>query len=143
MNIVKKLTRIYAALALAVLAGCAGMSGSGPNVTLNGGNEVPPVSTAATGSGTITVGADLSVSGSVTVSGISPTVAHIHDGAAGTNGPVIVPMVNSADNPNVWTFAPGAKLTEAQYEKFKAGGLYVNMHTVANKGGEIRGQLRP
>jgi hypothetical protein len=39
--------------------------------------------------------------------------------------------------------APGAKFTDAQYEAFKAGNTYVNVHTPANKGGEIRGQLRP
>ena len=34
-------------------------------------------------------------------------------------------------------------LTDAQYEAFKAGNLYVNVHSAANKGGEIRGQLKP
>jgi len=37
----------------------------------------------------------------------------------------------------------GAKLTEAQFAAFKAGNLYVNIHSDANKGGEIRGQLTP
>jgi hypothetical protein len=104
---------------------------------------VPPVSTAAKGTGTIVIGADMTVSGSVTTTGVAATVAHIHQGAAGANGPVIIPLTKSADNPNVWTVQAGAKLTEAQYQAFKAGGLYVNVHSVANKGGEIRDQLRP
>src|SRR5437879_5599260 len=59
------------------MGGMAGMMGGG-NVTLSGNNEVPPVSTEAKGSGTITVSSDKSVSGSVTTSGINGTAAHIH-----------------------------------------------------------------
>jgi len=127
---------------VALVAGCAGMSGSGnTQVTLSGAQEVPPVTTAATGFGTITVGGDKSVSGSVSTSGVVGTVAHIHDGAPGKNGPVIVPLTKSSDN--TWTVPPGTKFTDAQYEAYKAGNLYVNVHSAANKGGEIRGQLKP
>lgn len=123
-------------------AGCAGMGASNDvQVTLKGSEEVPPVATAATGSGTITVGEDKSVSGSVTTSGVVGVAAHIHEGAAGKNGPVIVPMSKTADN--TWSIAAGAKLTDSQYDAFKAGNLYVNVHSAANKGGEIRGQLKP
>jgi hypothetical protein len=38
---------------------------------------------------------------------------------------------------------PGAKLTDAQYDAFKAGRLYVNFHSAQHKGGEIRAQVRP
>jgi len=37
----------------------------------------------------------------------------------------------------------GSKLTDAQYESYKAGNLYVNVHSAANKGGEIRAQIKP
>ena len=125
-----------------LLAGCAGMGAdSGTKVMLSGSQEVPPVSTSASGSGTIMIGMDKSVSGSVTTSGVAATAAHIHVGAAGKNGPVIVPMAKTADN--VWSVPAGAKLTDAQYESFKAGDLYVNVHSAQNKGGEIRGQLKP
>jgi hypothetical protein len=125
-----------------LVAGCAGMASSGGTmVTLSGSQEVPPVTTAASGSGTITVGADKSVSGSVTTSGISGTAAHIHMGAMGQNGPVIAPLTKTADG--VWSVPAAAKLTDAQYDAFKAGNLYVNVHSEANKGGEIRGQLKP
>jgi hypothetical protein len=110
-------------------------------VTLSGSQEVPPASTSASGSGTITIGADKSVSGSVTTSGVAATAAHIHLGAAGKNGPVIIPLTKTADN--VWSTPPGAKLTDAQHESFKAGDLYVNVHSAKYKGGEIRGQLKP
>jgi hypothetical protein len=111
------------------------------NVSLSGSQEVPAVTTSASGSGTITIAPDLSVSGSVTTLGVDGTMAHIHMAATGQNGPVIVPMTKTADQ--VWSIPTGAKLTDAQYQSFKAGNLYVNVHSAANKGGEIRGQLKP
>ena len=141
---------VVAAAALA-LAGCETMSSawdstkamfSGNNVTLSGNEEVPPVTTSATGGGTITVGDDKSVSGSVKTSGVAATAAHIHIGALGKNGPVIVPLVKGSDG-STWSVPAGAKLTDAQYDAYKAGNLYVNVHSAANKGGEIRGQLKP
>jgi hypothetical protein len=109
-------------------------------VTLSGDQEVPPVKTAGTGTGTITIGADKSVSGSVMTTGVPGTAAHIHEGAAGTNGPVIIPLTKSGDT---YAVPAGAKLTDAQFASFQAGNLYVNAHTAANPGGEIRGQLKP
>jgi CHRD domain len=116
------------------------MSGGAMNVTLSGGNEVPPVTTAAKGTGTITIKDDHTVSGSVTVTGMTPTAAHIHEAAPGVNGPVIVPMTKSGDN--MFIFPATAKLTDAQYASFKAGNTYVNVHSAANPGGEIRAQLK-
>jgi len=139
------------ASAALVLSGCETMSSawdstkavfSGSNVTLSGAEEVPPVTTSASGSGTITVKEDKSVSGSVTTTGVAGTAAHIHTGAKGRNGPVIVPLTKSSDG-NTWTVPEGRTLTDAQYEAYKAGNLYVNVHSAANKGGEVRGQLKP
>jgi hypothetical protein len=110
-------------------------------ISLTGAQEVPPVSTAGSGNGSITVGADQSVSGSVTTMGVEGTMAHIHLAAPGANGPVIVPMAKTADG--VWSVPAGAKLTDAQFQSFKDGNLYVNVHSAANRGGEIRGQLKP
>jgi hypothetical protein len=127
-----------------LVAGCAGMSSSGGGTmgaTLSGREEVPPVSTTASGTSTITVGADKSVSGTVTTTGVAGTAAHIHMAAMGQNGPVIVPLTKTSDN--VWSVPAGTKLTDAQYDAFKAGNLYVNVHSAANKGGEIRAQLKP
>ncbi|HEY7166408.1 MAG TPA: CHRD domain-containing protein, partial [Candidatus Binatia bacterium] len=104
--------------------------------------EVPPVKTSATGSGTITIGADESVSGSITTKGIEGTAAHIHEGAPGKNGPVIIPLTKGSDNVT-WSVPAGAKLTEIQHENLNAGNLYVNVHSATNKGGEIRAQLKP
>jgi len=121
---------------LAVVASAADVK-----VMLSGSQEVPAVTTSATGSGTITVGDDMSISGSVTTTGVAGTAAHIHMAAAGQNGPVAVPLTKSGDNG--WAVPSGAKLTDAQFAAFKAGNLYVNVHSDANKGGEIRGQIKP
>ena len=110
-------------------------------VMLGGGQEVPPVSSSGAGTGAITVGEDKSVSGSVKTTGVNGTMAHIHNGAAGKNGPVIVPLTKDGDG--AWTVPPGAKLTDAQYAAFKAGDLYVNVHSAQHQSGEIRGQLKP
>lgn len=110
-------------------------------VSLSGEQEVPPVKTMASGSGMIVVNPDMTVSGSVATMGLDATMAHIHQAAAGKNGPVVVPLAKDGDRG--WMVPPGAKLTEAQYQAYKAGELYVNVHTAANKGGEIRGQLMP
>lgn len=108
-------------------------------VTLSGANEVPPVTTSASGSGTITIADDGSVSGSVSTKGIAGTAAHIHNGAAGKNGPVIVPFTKDGDT---YKAPAGAKLTDAQMASYKAGDLYVNVHSAANPSGELRAQLK-
>lgn len=109
-------------------------------VTLAGDQEVPPVKGAGTGTGTIIIGTDKSVKGSVTTTGIAGTAAHIHEAATGKNGPVIIPLTKSGDT---YAVPADAKLTDAQFASFQAGNLYVNVHTAANPGGEIRGQLKP
>jgi CHRD domain len=139
---VKRLFWAGVGTAAIVLAGCASMyPGSGMSLSLSGANEVPPVSTSASGSGSFTVGMDKSVSGSVTTSGVAGTAAHIHIGAAGKNGPVAVPLTKTSDA--TWSAPAGAKFTDEQYQAYKAGDTYVNVHSAANKGGEIRAQLRP
>lgn len=146
MNSLKQFTavalRTILWVSLAGLLGCSTMSADQTiKVTLSGSQEVPPATTAASGSGTFVVGADMSVSGSITTQGVEATAAHIHVGANGNNGPVIVPLVKTSEN--VWSVPAGAKLTDAQYASYKAGNLYVNVHSAKYKGGEIRGQLKP
>ncbi len=130
--------------AVTVLASCTSMGPMsrmmyGQDVTLSGANEVPPVTTPATGTGTVTINPDRSVSVKVSVTGMTATAAHIHEGAAGANGPVIVPFTKTADN--TFVAAEGAKITESQYASYKAGNLYVNVHSAKNPGGEVRAQL--
>ena len=135
---------IVLALGLFIVIGCSTTNGprqQNIKVALTGDQEVPPVKTSATGSASFVISADKSVSGRVATSGVEATAAHIHEGAKGANGPVIVPLTKIADGS--WTPAAGAKLTDAQYASYLAGNLYVNVHSAANKGGEIRAQLVP
>lgn len=129
------------ALALICAFFSAAAIGQEVKVSLSGAHEIPPVTTNATGTGTLSVGADKSISGSVTTSGVTVTAAHIHDAPAGKNGPIVVPLNKESDT--VWKVPEGTKLTDAQYESFKAGNLYFNVHSAANKAGEIRGQIKP
>ncbi len=129
------LLSLVLALGLALRPALAG------ELMLSGANEVPPVTTSASGTGWITVAADGSVSGSVKATGMIGTMAHIHLAPAGKNGAVIIPLVKGADGE--WNVPPGAKLDAAQMKAFQEGGLYVNVHSDAHKGGEIRAQLMP
>jgi CHRD domain len=110
-------------------------------VSLTGAQETPPVTTSASGTGTISIAADKSVSGTIKTTGIEGTVAHIHVGAPGVAGPVIITLTKG--DGGVWTVPPGSKLTDEQYASFKAGDLYVNVHSAEHKPGEIRAQLKP
>jgi CHRD domain len=110
-------------------------------LSLTGAEETPPVTTTASGNGTITIADDKTVSGSVKTQGIEGIAAHIHLGAPGVSGPPIITLEKSADG--VWSVPAGAKLTDEQYASFKAGNLYVNVHSQEHKPGEIRAQLKP
>ena len=146
MTLVKKATTVIAVLALASCAtykdnAPSWMPGSGAiSVKLSPAEEVPPTSSQGSGSGSIRVADDGSLSGSVSTTGVQGTMAHIHQGAKGANGPVIVPLTKSGDT---YTVPAGAKLNESQMSAFKAGNLYVNVHSDKYKGGEVRGQLTP
>jgi hypothetical protein len=134
-------SKIHAALAAVLLLGPGLALAGDSKVSLTGKEEVPAVETAATGSGTITVGADKSVSGKVTTKGVQGVAAHIHQAAQGKNGPPIITLEDSGDG--VWSVPEGAKLTDEQLAAYKAGELYVNVHSAAHKAGEIRAQLKP
>src|SRR2546425_8638082 len=147
----RRINTLLAVLATVALAACANvqnmmpdwMPGSGATqVKLSGANEVPPVTTSGSGSGSFRVGPDGPVSGSVTTTGVSGTAAHIHQGAKGQNGPVIIPLTKTKDG-DTYIAPAAAKFTAAQLQAFKSGNTYVNVHTSQNKGGEVRGQLEP
>jgi hypothetical protein len=81
------------------------------------------------------------VTGKVITTGVEGVAAHIHLAESGKNGPPVITLTKGADGS--WTTPAGAKLTDEQYQSFKAGHLYVNVHSAKHKGGEIRGQLQP
>ena len=113
--------------------------------TLLQSNEVPPVAfTGAFGSAQLLFNQQNNqLSYHISVSGIpNATMAHIHKGAIGVNGPIIITLLQSGQ-----TLGPGADLTgvatltPAQVADLFSGNYYVNVHTAAHPGGEIRGQL--
>ena len=131
-----------AAFATLLAASFSLASAKDVKVTLTGDQEVPAVTTDAKGEGRIKIGDDRTVSGKLTTSGIEGTMAHIHEGAApGQNGPPIITLEKGADGS--WSVPAGSKLTDEQYDAFKAGRLYVNIHSAEHKGGEIRAPLKP
>jgi len=136
----KRIATAILSSGLAVIAACSSMAAMSETLALAGSNEVPPVTTSATGTAMVTIGADRSVKATVTATGMTATASHIHMAAAGANGPVIVPFAKTGDN--AFSAAADAKLTEEQYTAYKAGNLYVNVHSAKDPGGEIRAQLK-
>jgi len=135
------LATLVAAGALAV-GGC-GMMDKMPGTTsvpLSGANEVPP--NASAGTGTAKVDLDGTVlKWTVTYSGTTGpvTAGHFHGPApAGANAGVVLPFTGSMASPIVGQ----ATLTQAQVDQLKQGLWYVNLHTAANPGGELRGQVK-
>jgi hypothetical protein len=130
---------LVVSVALVVIGGAA--LAADLKLRLTGAEETPPVTTSASGTGTISIAADKSVSGTIKTVGIEGTVAHIHVGAPGQSGPPIITLNKGADG--AWSIPAGSKLTDDQYASFKAGNLYVNVHSAEHKAGEIRGQMKP
>lgn len=116
------------------------------SASLSGAQQNPAVTTAAVGRGALVVDpATKAVTGGMTFSGLTPTTGghHIHQAPAGDpagNGPVIIGL-SLAPGGGVATVPAGTILTDAQYAALLAGELYFNIHTAANPGGEIRGQI--
>ncbi|MEX1082700.1 MAG: CHRD domain-containing protein [Xanthobacteraceae bacterium] len=108
---------------------------------LKGSAEVPPVQTKGSGNAEVTYDtATKKLSWTVNYSGLGgpATAAHFHGPAeAGKNAGVAVPIPNQGTSP----VKGSATLTDAQAADLLAGRYYVNFHTAANPGGEIRGQV--
>jgi hypothetical protein len=112
---------------------------------LSAADEVPPNDSTATGQAFVTLNADMTeLHFRVLVSDITGvTAAHFHEAPVGVNGPVVIPIYTGGpppfdeDNPAEGMVEP----TIGQVAAMMAGNLYVNVHTAANPGGEIRGQV--
>ena len=141
ISILRRATVVAAAVLLAAGVGLASAATAHVKVTLKGSQEVPAVKTMARGYGVIEIASDGTVSGKIMTRGIKGTMAHIHEGAPGKKGP---PIITLTAGPNgTWVVPAGSKLSPEQYKEFLAGDLYVNVHSAAHPGGEIRGQLKP
>lgn len=114
------------------------------DVEVSAAEVFPRTNSSATGTGQLTFNLVTgAVTGGVTLDGIVATLAHIHSGIAGTDGPVIVDFVQSGTDANRWDVESGGALTADQVDALLAGQLYVNVHSAAHPGGEIRGQIKP
>jgi hypothetical protein len=119
------------------------------SATLSGDQENPAVTTSGSGSGTFSLNAGKTeLTFSVTFSGLTGvTAAHFHNAAAGTNGGVVRAFsateldATAGTISGVWTASDDQALTSALVDELEAGNIYVNIHTSANTGGEIRGQV--
>ncbi len=127
-------------LASSILSGVAMAETITFKATLNGATEVPAKTTAGTGVGSFTLDTTTkTLTYKVTYSGLSgpATMGHIHGPALpGANAGVVVPFASAAS-----PISGTAKLTDAQIADLEAGKYYANIHTSANPGGEIRGQI--
>lgn len=138
-NLPRSLLHRFSPVALLLLASASAHAQQSRSLALNGATEVPPVVTAATASGQFSVSADRNISGSIRVCGLVATTAHIHEAAAGMNGPPIITLVKAPEDSFV--VAAGTRLSEAQYASYTRGMLYVNVHSAQHPDGEIRAQL--
>ena len=132
---------------LATLALGATVAFAGPaladkmKATLDGKSEVPANTSAGTGTADLDYDtASKKLSWKITYSGLSgpATAAHFHGPApAGANAGVAVAIPSAGTSP----VEGNATLTDAQAADLMAGKYYINVHTAANPGGEIRGQV--
>jgi hypothetical protein len=121
------------------------LTGSGFAVNLDGSQENPPLTTTAVGTASVRLEPDGTVSYDLTVTGLTPTASHFHNAPAGTNGGV-VKNISLVDNTasGTWSSSDGTQpLTTFLLRELVKGRLYINVHTAANPGGEIRGQVLP
>ncbi|AHY52959.1 CHRD domain-containing protein [Bradyrhizobium japonicum] len=132
---------VIAMVALGAAAFAAPAGAEKLKATLDGKSEVPATTTSGTGTADLDYdAASKKLSWKVTYSGLSgpATAAHFHGPAeAGKNAGVAVAIPNASSSP----VEGSATLTDAQAADLLAGKLYVNIHTAANPGGEIRGQV--
>jgi hypothetical protein len=158
-----RMTGIAVALSVAsLLAANPAVAAQAFRSTLDGGSQVPKVDSKAAGSATFTLSADgEAIDYSVSVHNLRDvTMAHIHIGRTGKNGPVVVWLYPAAGKPKLikgirnGEFVKGeitaANLTGPEKGKplsdlvqaMKSGDAYVNVHTAEHEAGEIRGEIR-
>jgi CHRD domain-containing protein len=137
--------RGFGILSFSLLLAAGTARGQGQyNAQLNGASEIPSVPSAATGVGSFLLNANDTLTYYVTASGFGSLVtdAHIHPGLSTQSGGVLFPLTFVVTPGGMVAAGTTAALTAAQKTDLLAGALYVNVHTVNNGGGEIRGQIR-
>jgi len=142
--------RLFAAAAC--VAGIAAFAVAGQaaplsfKVPLTGAQQVPPVATSGKGTADITYDpATRMLTWSISYEGLAATatMAHFHGPAPeGKNGPVVI-WLSHKGSPAASPIKGEATLTPEQAAQFMAGAWYINVHSQAYPGGEIRGQVIP
>lgn len=108
---------------------------------LNGANEVPPVSASGLGVASFLLNSTMdSLCISVSTTGLTGPITgmHIHEGAAGTTGGVVIDLSTDVSGNRA---TANIAITSMDLQKMLKGMYYLNVHTSANPGGEIRGQV--
>lgn len=111
---------------------------------LNGAAEVPAVATSATGVAEFSLNSTFTaIDYRVQVEGLSGAItgAHLHNAAAGANGPVLVNLTGDVTGNTIQGTISGADLTSELIIELLESNIYINVHTAANMNGEIRGQV--
>ncbi len=109
---------------------------------LQGSNEVPAVTTTANGVASFMLNATRdTMQVNIAFTGLKATAMHIHEGKAGANGGVFKDLTKNLTGNVARLMLTGADLSPANLKKFLTGAFYLNVHTAANPGGEIRGQI--
>lgn len=113
------------------------------DIALSGGNEVPSVTTTATGLCVLRMTEDKTLYSKINVSNLEPNdtirVAHIHRAAVGANGPVRVTLASSIAD---FGILKTTTLVDSIYNMIKTEAMYVNAHSKVKGGGLVRGQIR-
>ncbi len=113
---------------------------------MNGAQETPAVTTNAVGVAAFSLNATHdTMCVTMTVSGLSGPItgAHIHSGAPGVSGAVVLGLDAFLSGNNLSVTLTGSNLTPALLSDYLSGKMYINVHTSANPNGEIRGQIVP
>jgi hypothetical protein len=141
LHFVRFALRASAPAGLALVASAQSLTST---VNLNAAQEVPAPAVPSTGTAMATVTVDAAtraVSVSGTYSGLTSnqTAAHIHSGAFGVAGGVLLSLSGTGGTSG--SFSGSGVLTTGQFNTFLAGDLYLNIHTISNGPGELRGQI--
>lgn len=139
----KKILAIVSILSIMFVASCKKDEVDSNEVkfgaTLKGSEEVPAVTTNATGTFDATYNKDTKIlTYTINYTGITPTAWHIHKAAMGVTGPVVINFGQTFTSP---FSASAAALTAEQETDLMNGMYYVNIHSSKSPSGEIRGQL--
>ena len=134
---------LFVSLTLILFAAASCKESEDTNVTfkatINGSSEEPVNASTATGTATLTYNKDTKIfTVVVNFSGITATGAHIHKGDMGVSGPVVFGFTSPVTSPINYT---SVALDATQDADLNANMYYVNIHSAAFPGGEIRGQL--